>query len=222
MPRRYEWDARGWCPIINAEHLAMRDRVGMVDLSAFAVFDIAGTCALDYLQKLCVVQMNLPVGRVIYTSLLNTAGGIKADLTVMRLGLNHFRVVTGGADGMRDRKWFTDHLPEDGAVQLTDLTSSWAPIGGAGGRAIDPRGRRCEWGLPLRDLPLHRYRSSAGAGVADFLRRRAGLGALRAVRTGGAWVGCHLGSRPAASDRAGRHRRLRYDRTPGEVLSGLR
>jgi glycine cleavage system aminomethyltransferase T len=137
MPRRYEWDARWWSPIINAEHLAMRDRVGMVDLSAFAVFDIAGTCALDYMQKMCVVQMNLPVGRVIYTSLLNPAGGIKADLTVMRLGTNHFRVVTGGADGMRDRKWFADHLPEDEAVQLTDLTSSWATIGVWGPRARD-------------------------------------------------------------------------------------
>jgi glycine cleavage system aminomethyltransferase T len=137
MPRRYEWDARWWSPIINAEHLAMRDRVGMVDLSAFAVFDIVGSCALDYLQKMCVVQMNLPIGRVIYTSLLNPAGGIKADLTVMRLGTSHFRVVTGGADGMRDRKWFVDHLPEDGAVQLTDLTSSWATIGVWGPRARD-------------------------------------------------------------------------------------
>src|SRR3989440_74925 len=137
MPRRYEWDSRWWSPIINAEHLAMRDRVAMVDLSAFAVFDITGTCALDTMQKLCVVQMNVPVGRVVYTSLLNSAAGIKADLTVMRLGPNHFRVVTGGADGPRDKKWFVDHLPEDGAVQLTDLTSSWATIGVWGPRARD-------------------------------------------------------------------------------------
>src|SRR6202035_622762 len=123
MPRRYEWDSRWWSPIINAEHLAMRDRVGMVDLSAFAVFDIAGSCALDYMQKMSVVQMNVPVGRVIYTSLLNPAGGIKADLTVMRLGTNHFRVVTGGADGMRDRKWVYDHLPEDGAL-LRQVTAA--------------------------------------------------------------------------------------------------
>src|SRR5256712_5555920 len=115
----------------------MRDRVGMVDLSAFAVFDIAGSCALDYLQKVCVVQMNLPVGRVIYTSLLNPAAAIRAGLAVMGLGTNHVRVVTGGADGMRDRKWFADHLPEDGAVQLTDLTSGWATIGVGGPRAGD-------------------------------------------------------------------------------------
>src|SRR5205807_2440684 len=165
MPRRYEWDARWWSPIINAEHLAMRDRVGMVDLSAFAVFDIAGSCALDYLQKMCVVQMNLPVGRVIYTSLLNSAGGIKADLTVMRLGVNHFRVVTGGADGMRDRKWFSDHLPEDPCP----LRAGCAPMGFdlAGGPALSDRaGRnRCiRHNRPPREV-LPRLRQRTGAGV---------------------------------------------------------
>lgn len=137
MPRKYEWDARWWSPIINAEHLAMRERVGMVDLSAFAIFDITGPGAVDTMQKMCVAQMDAPVGRVIYTSLLNVAGGIKADLTVMRLGHQHFRVVTGAFDGMRDKKWFTDHLPEDGSAQLADLTSAWATIGVWGPKARD-------------------------------------------------------------------------------------
>ena len=89
------------------------------------------------MQRLCVAQMDVAPGRVVYTSLLNPAGGIKADLTVMRLGHDHYRVVTGGADGMRDRKWFKDHLPEDGSVQLADLTSSWATLGVWGPRARD-------------------------------------------------------------------------------------
>ena len=129
MPRRYEWDARWWSPIINAEHLAMRESVGMVDLSAFAIFDVTGPGALDYMQKMCVAQMDVPVGRVIYTSLLNVTAGIKADLTVMRLGQNHFRIVTGVFDGPRDKKWFTDHLPADGSAQLSDVSSAWTTIG---------------------------------------------------------------------------------------------
>ena len=64
MPRAAEWDARWWSPIINAEHLAMRDRVGMVDLAAFAIFDVSGPGALDYLQGLVVSQVDVPVGRV--------------------------------------------------------------------------------------------------------------------------------------------------------------
>jgi glycine cleavage system aminomethyltransferase T/glycine/D-amino acid oxidase-like deaminating enzyme len=138
MPRRYEWDARWWSPIINAEHLAMRDRVAMADLSAFVVLDITGPGACEYLQRMAVVQMDVPSGRVVYTQLLNQAGGIKADLTIMRLGPEHYRVVTGGMDGMRDKKWFSDHLPADGSVQLTDLTSAWATLGvwGPGARDV--------------------------------------------------------------------------------------
>src|ERR687892_1091411 len=125
MPRPAEWDARWWSPIINAEHLAMRDRVGMIDLSAFAVFDVTGPGALDYLQRMAVNQMDVPVGRVVYTPLLTEHAGIKADLTIMRLGEDELRVVTGGATGRSDRKWFLDHLPEDGGVAFQDQTSAW-------------------------------------------------------------------------------------------------
>ncbi len=135
--REAEWDVRWWSPIINAEHLAMRDRVALVDLSAFAVFDITGTGALEYMQRMVVNQIDVAPGRVVYTPLLNERGGIKADLTVMRLGTTHFRVVTGGALGMVDKKWFVDHLPSGGAVQLQDLTSAWCTLGVWGPRARD-------------------------------------------------------------------------------------
>ncbi len=113
MPRSAEWEARWWSPIINAEHLAMRDRVGMVDLAAFAIFDVSGPGAMAYLQGLVVSQVDVPNGRVVYTPLLSEAGGIVADLTIMRLRHDLFRVVTGGGMGMRDKKWFVDHLPAE-------------------------------------------------------------------------------------------------------------
>lgn len=135
MKREAEWDARWWSPIINAEHLAMRERVGMVDLSAFAIFDIQGAGALAFMQNMAVNQMDVPVGRVTYTNFLNEHGGIKADLTVMRLAQNHFRVVTGAFDGARDKKWLLDHLPDDGSVTLSDITSAWSTLGVWGPKA---------------------------------------------------------------------------------------
>jgi len=135
--RPHEWDARWWSPIINAEHLAMRDRVGMVDLSAFVIFDVTGPGACDYLERLCVNKVDVKVGRTVYTPLLNGAGGILADLTIMRLGRDHFRVVTGGGMGMRDKKLFTDALPADGSAQLFDATSTWCTTGIWGPRARD-------------------------------------------------------------------------------------
>jgi len=135
MERAAEWESRWWSPVINAEHLAMRDACGLVDLSAFAVLEISGPGALEAAQTLSVAQLNVAVGRVVYTSWLDEAGGFRADLTVMRLGPDRFRVVTGGATGMSDAKWVADHLPPGAA--LADLTSAWTTIGLWGPRARD-------------------------------------------------------------------------------------
>jgi len=137
MPREAEWESRWWSPIINAEHLAMRDRVGIVDLSAFVIFDVTGPGACEYLERLAVNKVDVAPGRTVYTPLLNAAGGILADLTIMRLATDHFRVVTGGGMGMRDKKIFTDALPPDGSAQLHDATNQWTTIGVWGPRARD-------------------------------------------------------------------------------------
>ena len=133
--RTAEWESRWWSPIINAEHLAMRERAGIFDLSAFTIFDITGPGALDSVQKTALRQMDVPVGRVVYTPVLSHEGGFKSDLTIMRLGEDHFRVITGGAAGMSDKKWFRDHL--SAGAELADLTSSMTTIGLWGPRARD-------------------------------------------------------------------------------------
>ena len=129
MPRTSEWEARWWSPIINAEHLQMRETAGLVDLSAFALFDVTGPSALDVVQKAALRQMDVAVGKVVYTPVLKPQGGYQSDLTIMRLGENQFRVVTGGAHGMADLKWFRDLLPENGTASITDLTSAYSTIG---------------------------------------------------------------------------------------------
>ncbi|HEV7132190.1 MAG TPA: FAD-dependent oxidoreductase [Gaiellaceae bacterium] len=136
-PREHEWDARWWSPIINAEHLAMRDRAAMFDLTAFCIFDVKGPGALDAVQKVSARQMNVPAGRVIYTPVLTPSGGFKSDLTIMKMDDETFRVVTGGAHGMADKKWFADHLPADGSATIDDLTSTWCTVGLWGPRARD-------------------------------------------------------------------------------------
>ena len=136
-PREAEWDARWWSPIINAEHLAMREHAGLFDLSAFAIFDVQGPGALDALQRSVLAQMDVAVGRVVYTPVLAPGGGFRSDLTIMRLGDDEFRIVTGGAHGMADRKLFSDQLPDDGSATLVDVTTAWTTIGLWGPRARD-------------------------------------------------------------------------------------
>ena len=204
MERTGEWESRWWSPIINAEHLAMRESCALFDLSAFAVLDITGPGALDAVQSMAVAQLDVPPGRVVYTSLLDANGGFRADLTVMRLGADRFRVVTGGATGMMDKKWIAGQLPADGRAQLADLTSAWATFGLWGPRArdvlqsvtaADVSARR----LPVRHLRRDRDRRRHRARLADLLRGRARLGAVRADRGGRRGLGRGLGGGPAAT-----------------------
>src|SRR5437773_1564035 len=125
--RTAEWESRWWSPLINAEHLAMRERAGLFDLSAFTIFDIVGPGALASVQRTSLRQMDVPAGRVVYTPVLSPEGGLRSDLTIMRLGNEQFRVVTGGASGMSDKKWFRDQLVA--GAELADLTSSMTTIG---------------------------------------------------------------------------------------------
>jgi glycine cleavage system aminomethyltransferase T/glycine/D-amino acid oxidase-like deaminating enzyme len=135
--REAEWDSRWWSPIINAEHLAMRERAAMIDLTSFCIFDLTGPGALDVVQRLAMRQMDVAAGRTVYTPILTPSGTFKQDLTIMRLSDDAFRVVTGGAYGMSDLKWFKDHLPADGSAQVHDLTSSLCTLGLWGPRARD-------------------------------------------------------------------------------------
>ncbi|TLP77084.1 GcvT family protein [Nesterenkonia sphaerica] len=130
--RVHEWDARWWSPIIEAEHLTMRERAAMFDLAAFSVIDLTGPGALEGAQRVAVANVDREVGRVIYTPLLDSCGGFRSDLTIVRLARDHFRFITGAADGARDLAWLHRHLRAElatGRVAIQDLTSATCAIG---------------------------------------------------------------------------------------------
>jgi glycine cleavage system aminomethyltransferase T len=115
----------------------MRDGVGMIDVTAFAIFDITGPGVVDYIENMTVNKCDVPLGRAVYTPLLTPEGGFKADLTVMRLGDQRYRIISGGFDGPRDKHWFTKHLPDDGSVHFEDKTSAICTVGAWGPKARD-------------------------------------------------------------------------------------
>ena len=127
--RPHEWDRRWWSPIINAEHLHLREKAGIVDLGAFQIFDVSGPGVLPYLERMTVNPCDRPVGSSIYTPLLTPDGGFRADLTIQRLAQDRFRIVTGVFDGARDAFWFRKHLPADGSVQFEDRSSAITTLG---------------------------------------------------------------------------------------------
>ena len=142
----------------------MREAAGVIDLTR--VPDLRhrgpGRARLGAADLRRAVR-RAPSARSIYTPVLDAKGGFRSDLTVMRLGDDHFRVVTGGAHGMADRKWFTDHLVRR-RRRLTDRTDEISTIGLWGPRARDILGvahrrRRLRRGLRLPDLPRDHRRA---------------------------------------------------------------
>ena len=131
--RPNEWDARWWSPIINGEHLAMREHDGASSTwSAFALFDVVGPGALE------AVQASRRSGRWTYPSggsstrrFCPRSVASRVDLTIMRLGDNVFRVVTGGAlAACRDMKVASgDHLFAGGSRAIVDQTTAFTTIG---------------------------------------------------------------------------------------------
>ena len=143
-PARSGWAARNWSPVILAEHRATRERVAMFDLTPFTKLQITGPGAPPFLQYLAANQMDQPEGRVTYTAILNEQGGIKCDLTVTRLGVDRFLVITGGLFGVHDLAWLRSHMPDDGSVHIADLTSSRCCIGLWGPEARRVMGAVCD------------------------------------------------------------------------------
>jgi glycine cleavage system T protein len=137
VPNRSGWEARFWSRIEGAEHHATRERVAMYDLTPFTKIEVAGENALEYLQKLTTNQMDQPPGRVTYTSMLNQKAGIMCDVTITRWGANRFLVIAGGGTGPHDLAWMRKHLPTDGSIHVTDLTSAYCCLGLWGPRARD-------------------------------------------------------------------------------------
>ncbi len=123
------WAGRHWSPAIGAEHRACREAVALFDESSFSKLEISGPGAPALVERLCDNEVARDVGRITYTQMLNTRGGIECDFTVARLEEDRFGIVTGTAFGNHDREWIRRHLPDDGSVQVNDVTSAWACFG---------------------------------------------------------------------------------------------
>src|SRR5438309_3537461 len=123
------WAGRLWSPAIEAEHRGCRENAALFDFTSFAKIEVRGAGAAAFLEHLSDNRVARAVGALTYTQMLNDAGGIECDFTITRLAEDRFRIVTGTAFGQHDLYWIRDHVPEDGSVQVEDVTSSLACIG---------------------------------------------------------------------------------------------
>jgi len=130
------WAGEQWSTAIVVEHLAVREKAALFDETSFAKFEVSGQGALSLLQRLCANDVDVRVGRIVYTQMLNRRGGIETDLTVTRLADDRFRLITGTGSGSRDLAWIRRHQEGEEAL-VRDVTSNLACLGIWGPAARD-------------------------------------------------------------------------------------
>jgi len=123
------WARHNWSRAIGHEHLMTRENAGLFDETSFNKFEVRGMGALKFLNYVCANEVDQPAGTVIYTQCLNKRGGIECDVTVTRLAEDRFFIITGTAFGQHDMSWLHLNMPEDGTVEIQDVSSSLACIG---------------------------------------------------------------------------------------------
>jgi glycine cleavage system aminomethyltransferase T len=123
---RDDWSAQFWSPISIAEAHWTRERVAMYDMTPLTRYEVAGSGAAGFLQRMTTNNVDKSVGSVTYTLLLDETGGVRSDLTVARLTDDTFQV---GANSPLDFDWLSRHLPDDGSVTLRDITGGTCCVG---------------------------------------------------------------------------------------------
>lgn len=124
---RYSWMRQNFFENVRAEHLAVRQNVGMYDMSSFGKLRVEGPDATSYLNFLAGAQCDVEVGRIVYSQFLNQRGGIEADVTITRLASDAYLVVTPAATRYSDQIWM-ERNRGDYRVSITDTTAAEATL----------------------------------------------------------------------------------------------
>jgi sarcosine dehydrogenase len=132
----YSMGRQNWFGPVGNEHQHVRAHAGLFDQSSFAKYELSGPGAAEALEAICANRVARDVGRLTYTQLLNSRGGIEADLTVARMADDLFYIVTGTGFRTHDFGWIADHLPPAG-VNFRDVTEDWGTLSLMGPKARD-------------------------------------------------------------------------------------
>ncbi|MEJ0011915.1 MAG: FAD-dependent oxidoreductase [Bauldia sp.] len=133
----YTFGRGNWFDHVGREHEACRERVAIFDQSSFAKFEMRGRDAAKALSWIAANDVAKAPGRLTYTQLLNSRGGIECDLTVARLAEDHFYIVTGTGFRTHDFAWIRQNTPLGLDATLTDVTEQYGTLSLFGPRARD-------------------------------------------------------------------------------------
>jgi 4-methylaminobutanoate oxidase (formaldehyde-forming) len=124
----YSFGRQNWFDAVGREHRAARQAAVLFDQSSFAKFSLKGPDAEAALSWIAANDVARPVGSLVYTQMLNDKAGIECDLTVVRVAMDEYYIVTGTGFATHDFDWIRRNIPAGLNVQLFDITSANAVL----------------------------------------------------------------------------------------------
>ena len=124
---KYSFDNQNWYPSVEFETKNTITNVGLYELSPFSKYEIKGEEAHSELQRICTANIKDEIGRSTYTQMLNEAGGIETDLTVICIDKNHFRIISSAATRTHDKAHILKHLSPN--LEFKDITDDLVCLG---------------------------------------------------------------------------------------------
>ncbi|CAL8404088.1 unnamed protein product [Boreogadus saida] len=128
-----------WFDLVGSEVKCCKEAVCVIDMSSFTKFELTSTGdqALDYLQFLCANDVDVPVGHMVHTGMLNERGGYENDCSVVRLSKNSFFVISPSDQQVHCWSWMKKHMPNDPQLHLEDVSWKYTALNLIGPRATD-------------------------------------------------------------------------------------
>ncbi len=148
----YDFDRPSWFDAVGEEVKAAREGVALFDLTSYSKFMVQGRGAVAGLQRLCASDVDVEMGRVVYTVLCNERGGIEMDPTVTRLAEDIYLVLASTAYQRRTEDTLRGGLPSDATV--TDVTSAFGVLHVAGPRSRELLSRVTDHDLSDEAFPF--------------------------------------------------------------------
>jgi glycine cleavage system aminomethyltransferase T/glycine/D-amino acid oxidase-like deaminating enzyme len=181
-PLDYGWGRPGWLEASAGEQVSCRTHVAVFDQTSFSKYAISGPDALAVLQWVCAADVDVPVGRAVYTPWLNQRGAYESDVTVTRTATQEFLVVSSAATTVRDLAWLDEHMDEGADVLVDDCTGDFSVLGVMGPRSRELlarlMARGSETGLGDEAFPFGTSQALRLAGVRVRATRMTYVGEL--------------------------------------------
>jgi 4-methylaminobutanoate oxidase (formaldehyde-forming) len=167
----YSFGRQNWFEASGTEHRAARESVAVFDQTSFSKFIVKGRDSTEVLQRLCGADVDVAIGKTVYTGLFNERGGYESDLTLVRIAYDEFYIVTSSQQTLRDLNWIEQNTPDSADTSIVDVTTGTGVIGVMGPRSRELLSRVSDARLSNDAFPFGTARH-IGIGMATALAIR--------------------------------------------------